>query len=428
MSAVWLGNLAAYSVQLAVLVVSAVLADAVLRLRAPRAALSFWQLVLIAAVVLPFAQAAVVTPSDTHMGSAAIVALGLDRPSMPISAVTLTTLVIATLACGAALRVGWLALGLLRLGDIRRRSQPLSPVPVFVADLTRRLGTSAEIRTSDDVDGPVTIGLMRPVILLPHRALTLPAPVQQAIVCHELVHVRRRDWAMTLAEQLWCGLLWFHPAAHLLVARIVLMRETLVDRDTLALTGDRRAYAQALLAFAEAPTPLPIAVPSLIRRRHLSRRIAAIAQEAPMSHRHVTAALIAGFTMISAATAAGVSRFPMTALPAAALGAPANGVLAQEEAVRPGNGVSVPRVVKEVRPVYTPAALQAKIQGSVEVELVVSADGVPGRIVVTKSLDAVHGLDESAIEAASQWRFEPGRRDGKAIPVLIAVEMRFTLR
>jgi TonB family protein len=45
-----------------------------------------------------------------------------------------------------------------------------------------------------------------------------------------------------------------------------------------------------------------------------------------------------------------------------------------------------------------------------------------------QSLDTRYGLDEAAVRAASQWRFEPGRRDGKPVPVLITVEMTFALR
>jgi protein TonB len=85
-------------------------------------------------------------------------------------------------------------------------------------------------------------------------------------------------------------------------------------------------------------------------------------------------------------------------------------------------------VVKEVRPTYTPAALQAKIQGDVELDVVVLANGDPGEIVISRSLDTVHGLDDAAMQAAAQWKFEPGRRDGQAVPVVITVQMTFRLR
>ena len=93
---------------------------------------------------------------------------------------------------------------------------------------------------------------------------------------------------------------------------------------------------------------------------------------------------------------------------------------------KPGDGVSAPILVKEVKPQYNPEAKQAKIEGSVTLECVVETDGAVGDVHVTKSLDP--GLDREAIKAAKQWRFEPGTKDGKAVPVLITLEMTFTLK
>jgi len=93
---------------------------------------------------------------------------------------------------------------------------------------------------------------------------------------------------------------------------------------------------------------------------------------------------------------------------------------------KPGDGVSAPILVKEVKPQYNPEAKQAKIEGSVTLECVVEPDGAVGDVHVTKSLDP--GLDREAIKAAKQWRFEPGTKDGKPVPVLITLEMTFSLR
>jgi TonB family protein len=93
---------------------------------------------------------------------------------------------------------------------------------------------------------------------------------------------------------------------------------------------------------------------------------------------------------------------------------------------KPGDGVSAPVMVKEVKPQYSPEAKKAKIEGSVTLECVVQTDGAVGEVHVTKSLDP--GLDQEAIKAAKQWRFEPGTKDGKPVPVVITLEMTFTLR
>jgi TonB family protein len=95
---------------------------------------------------------------------------------------------------------------------------------------------------------------------------------------------------------------------------------------------------------------------------------------------------------------------------------------------RPGNGVENPRLLYQQRPNYTPDAMRAKIQGTVLLEAVVMPDGRVGQVEVVKSLDSVFGLDQEAIKAAKQWRFEPGRRFGQPVPVLVTIELTFTLR
>jgi protein TonB len=94
----------------------------------------------------------------------------------------------------------------------------------------------------------------------------------------------------------------------------------------------------------------------------------------------------------------------------------------------PGNGVTLPSVVKQVRPEYTQAARDAQIQGTVLLECVVLADGTVGDVSVTRSLDSKLGLDEEAVKAMKQWQFKPGTKDGKPVAVRVQVESTFTLK
>jgi protein TonB len=89
-------------------------------------------------------------------------------------------------------------------------------------------------------------------------------------------------------------------------------------------------------------------------------------------------------------------------------------------------GVTPPEIAHKVLPVYTDEARQAKITGYVELQIVVRADGSVQFEKVTKSLG--HGLDESAIEAIKQWRFNPGTRDGKPLDVITRVNLNFGLK
>jgi len=94
-------------------------------------------------------------------------------------------------------------------------------------------------------------------------------------------------------------------------------------------------------------------------------------------------------------------------------------------AYRVGGGVSAPKVVYDPDPEYSEEARKAKFQGTVVLWLVVSPDGKPQQIRVTRALGM--GLDEKAIEAVRQWRFEPAKKDGQPVPVQINVEVNFRL-
>jgi periplasmic protein TonB len=97
-------------------------------------------------------------------------------------------------------------------------------------------------------------------------------------------------------------------------------------------------------------------------------------------------------------------------------------------AYRPGSGIDMPELLKEVKPQYTADAMRAKIQGTVVLECVVMPDGTVGQVSIVKSLDPVFGLDQEAIKAAKQWRFRPGRKQGQPVPVLVNIQLDFTLR
>ena len=115
-----------------------------------------------------------------------------------------------------------------------------------------------------------------------------------------------------------------------------------------------------------------------------------------------------------------------TCLAVACLSGLAGGVgLAAEKVYLPGHGVSLPVVVSEVHAVYPPAALKSHIAGTVMLECVVRPDGTVGKVKVVKSVDSKHGFDDAAVRAMKQWRFKPGLKDGRAVPVRVNTEMTF---
>ena len=409
-------NIAAYSVQLGVLVAAAIAITVAMRVRAPRPSLYFWQVVLLAGILLPMLQPRADVPVSIAGASLALVAASGDIVALTPQGADLTTLLIYVVAGGILVRLLWLAAGFWRLRRIVSDATPTTILQPVALELEAAIGATAAITVSDDVQTPATIGVRRPLILLPRRILEMPLHVQRAVLAHELVHVRRRDWLHTLFEEFWCAILWFHPAARLLASRLSLSREMVVDEATLLLTRDRRAYAEALLAFSTPQPHLP-GVIALIGRQHLSQRISLIAEEDRMSRHRLLASFGIALFVCSAATASAVSLLPMTAVPAQTT-----------KVYTPGNGITLPKVVSEVKPAYTREAMKQKIQGSVWMLAVVLESGDVGDVQISKSLDAEYGLDQEAIKAAKQWKFKPATREGKPVAVEVTFEMTFTLK
>jgi periplasmic protein TonB len=93
---------------------------------------------------------------------------------------------------------------------------------------------------------------------------------------------------------------------------------------------------------------------------------------------------------------------------------------------RVGGGVSAPSIIYKVDPQYSEEARKARYQGTVVLEAIVQKDGTVQIIRVVRSLG--FGLDEKAIEALRQWKFNPAKQNGVAVPVALNIEVNFNLR
>jgi TonB family protein len=286
-----LRNLGVYVLQILLLVSAASLAASLLHLAMPRARLIYWRIVVFACLMLPLVPVRhidLVAPTEPTVTSSAATATAIAAPiARPAQRTRAAHLLIGllpwTLIVGVAGRTIWLGVGFVRLRRLRRRGTPaLLDEDVLV--LQRALAPHAELRWHERLAQPVTFGLRRPVVLLPSRLGTLPLDIQRAVVCHELLHVGRRDWLWTLGEESVRTLFWFHPAMRWALAQVQLSREETVDRLAVALTGARRSYMNALMLFAPVSND-PTLAPAIlfVRRRHLVLRMTAISQEVRMS-------------------------------------------------------------------------------------------------------------------------------------------------
>jgi TonB family protein len=374
-------NVLAWSAQVAILAMAA--AAAALALRHSRARLYFWQAILAVALMLPaivpWKQPVLVA---LPIASSIVLATnGVPVSDVPAPATWGFEQLLALLAAGAALRLAWVAVGLLRLARIRKLAQPLAHPPVA-------FGGDARWYVSDQVSGPVTFGWLRPTILLPTKVRDLPASAQEAIASHELFHVHRRDWLFVMAEELIRSVLWFHPAVWFVLSRIQLAREQVVDQEVVHATRDRAGYLDALVSVAAQRLQPDVApAPLFLKKRQLAVRVQALLKETSMSASRLAAHVsVAAFVAVIGACAA-VWFFPLRS---------AAQVLPDD----PGITVDAGATLAHRSPVHNPSG--GSVTGDVLLELKLNSKG---EVADARVLGGPDELRKAALASVLDWHY-----------------------
>jgi TonB family protein len=380
-------NLVAYSLQIGLLIGVASFVPALLRLRLPKARLAYWHVLLAACLVLPQTRPwkqAIVTVTTPAVAPMTPVTPTAPAP-MPKTHWSPGEIGLLVLAAGMLARLGWLAVGFWKLRRYRKHSTPWRGPAVTI-------GPRPEYRISGDIGSPVTFGLRQPVVLLPRNFERLAPAMQEAVLCHEALHVERGDWAFTVAEELVRALFWFHPAIWWLLGEIQLAREQAVDREVVERTQARDEYVDTLLAVAGARLELDLApAPLFLRRRHLKQRVIAVVQEIRMSKTRLISTLTAGLAMLAAACWLVTAAFPLAAEP---------------QVVADGAGVAVEMNGAQLMhrtPVRYPAdAIAKSVQGTVVTQVRLAADGT---VVDASVVSGPDELRKAVLQSVLSWHF-----------------------
>lgn len=461
MPALTLANLVAYCLQVASIVgIGAGLAG-ILRVSAPRVKLACWRVLLACCLVLPFVQP--LAPLSVRVDEAVPAVAG--EPSMAVATIAdgtapgtpvrarplpLGLLVAAVLAAGAAVRLLWIGAGLVTLGRLRRLAPLLAPRPKGVDDASALAGADAEFRLTSAIARPVTFGAARPAVLLPDSFTSFSEDEQRAIACHELVHVKRRDWLRTIGDEIVRSVFWFHPAIWWLIEQIRVASEQVVDQDVVEITGVRQPYLDALVRLASVPPRLSLRPVSLLLcRSHLRERVTLLLKkEVSMSRARLVASLLTMAVVLVAGGTLVVTAIPLqgnvtSPPPAAPLGEQASiappalpTVMALADtgqaqtpvrtatgqgtqtaqkpgSIRPGEptappqlpqqGASTPARIFSVAPAF-PAGAEPGTSGVVVVALTIDAGGLVSDVAVVRG-DPVFA--QAVVDAARQWRYQP---------------------
>jgi bla regulator protein blaR1 len=160
-------------------------------------------------------------------------------PLAPVTRGTRDWLPIAVFGVWAC---GFAAITLIRFrGWLRIRAAMRSSAPIDIA-------ASVEVRSSPGLLEPGVVGVFRPVILLPAGIEDRLTPPQlEAVLAHELCHVRRRDNLLASIHMIVEALFWFLPRVWWIGARLVEEREHACDEEVLSLGNDPRDYAEGIL-------------------------------------------------------------------------------------------------------------------------------------------------------------------------------------
>ena len=184
----------------------------------------------------------------------------------------------------AALLLVRIAKGVWHLYQLRKSCMRIDPMTLdpLVQQTLRSKRTSRDVSlcTSDRVQVPTAIGLMKPAIVIPYWVLQDLSTVElNQIVVHELAHLRRWDDWTNLAQQVVRALFFFHPAVWWIEKKIALEREMACDDAVLAETSSPRAYAECLTHLAEKSflrRSIALAQGALGRISQISQRVAEI--------------------------------------------------------------------------------------------------------------------------------------------------------
>jgi TonB family protein len=388
---------------------------------------------------------------------------------------------------GVIFFVGRLNVGLMVARRMRSAGTKTPPVELRQAfdALRRRLGIARAVRLMHSalVDAPTVIGWLRPVVLVPASCLTGLSTMQiEAILAHELAHIRRHDYLVSVLQSVIETLLFYHPAVWWVSKQVRRERECCCDELAVAVGGDRLAYARALSVLEERRSFNPEFVLGAnggvlkmrIKRLLGCKEDAAVSQFAAFTVLAILVVVAGSYGLTMARAEAGAVRHaarvasPMELEPAAPLNtliaSPAVRefqlkepvLMAQVEApaappttdapavpggpvsilagvapapapggpVRLSSGVVAGMILTKVDPVYPDEAKAAHVQGAVILHAIISKTGT------VEKLEVISGPEElraSARDAVMQWKFKPYLLNWVPVEVETSITVNYTM-
>ncbi len=300
-------------------------------------------------------------------------------------------------------------------------------------DVLRRLecaegvGKRIELLVTRNSLEPGIFGIVRPVLIWPEGiSERLQDANLEAILAHEVWHVRRRDNLTASIHMVVEAIFWFYPMVWWLGARLLEERERACDEQALELGTDRHVYAESILKVCEFCVESPLACVSSVTGADLKKRMVAIMNENVFRKLDFGRKLVlgaVGVLAIAVPIAFGLTN-------ARASRPELQGGTRSTEEPQTQKPTAVPKdemkrlIRKKVPPEYPEKARKAQIQGTVVLQATISKEGD------VENLQVISGdgtLAASSMEAVKQWKYKPYLLNGIPVEVETEVDVVFTL-
>lgn len=300
------------------------------------------------------------------------------------------------------------AVGGWTLANALARQGTIAPSPGFLQrcqNLQCRLSVTAPVRIllSYRIAVPVVIGVLRPVILVPVSALAGLSPQQlDALILHELAHIRRFDTATNILLAAVETILFYHPAVWWVSRQVRIERENCCDDHAVSACGDAGLYVEALTAMESGKSHgLALAANGGSLKARAARLLDGPAQSRPRSLSAAAGLALLGLLTISAAMAAAPHATSAT--------------------------VIKPIMETHTLPPYPAESIHAKEEGRVLLAVTIGADGGVSKASVFKASGHPRLDDAASRYVKDHWRWQPATKAGKPVATNTRVSVLFKL-
>jgi bla regulator protein blaR1 len=350
------------------------------------------------------------------------------NPHLPAWALTLLVTVYGAITAWFAARFVW------QLHTIRvlRRNVAAVTLSTDAAEHWARCADifdveGAQLGTSPQIYGPITIGIRRKLVLLPPEMLAaLPETELRTAVAHEFAHMRRHDFAKNLLYELLSLPVRFHPVLSVTRDRLMESREMVCDQMAAGL-ADRHEYARSLLRLASVlvngrPARTPHAI-GIFDATTFERRVMRLTEKTaqPSTMRRLTTAAtcaLLGAGICATTLALSVHVDALAASDSQRPAKPTGPVAVKAEIMQN-------QIVHKVPPVYPDEAKKERIQGKVELDAVI---GKTGNVEELKVVSGPKELQQSALDAVRQWTYRPFLLNGTPVDVRTTIHVVYSLK